>query len=230
MLMLALCEFMWRNTLITTRCGGEHHKLKPFSCTCICIPPLTFVATAGEKTPPGSITFLKHHSLGDSEGNCVSGSLRSNIIFHCWIRRLSWGDVCTGRWRISHDCVTKSTFIWGERMRMDQKKKKKKKERHWWGHLHLITVAYSRSKLHKMAFEDRQITPQMFNVAYLDWVSSSLYTSCFLNHHPTNCLSAEIDRVQKGQVEKYKAVHHDRPIKITEKILIPVKEFPKVCI
>lgn len=45
--------------------------------------------------------------------------------------------------------------------------------------------------------------------------------------HTLKLLIEEIDRVQKGQVEKYKAVHHDRPIKITEKILIPVKEFPK---
>lgn len=53
---------------------------------------------------------------------------------------------------------------------------------------------------------------------------------CMLNAdtpHALKWLDEEIDRVQKGQGEKYIPIHVERPIKITEKVLIPVKEFPK---
>ena len=45
-------------------------------------------------------------------------------------------------------------------------------------------------------------------------------------------LSAEIQRVQTGgPVEnKFTEVHREFPQKITQQVLIPIKEFPKVCI
>ena len=39
--------------------------------------------------------------------------------------------------------------------------------------------------------------------------------------------SAEIDRVERGA--KYTEVHNDKKVKLQEKVLIPVKEHPKVC-
>jgi len=46
---------------------------------------------------------------------------------------------------------------------------------------------------------------------------------------PVNKLvfSAEIDRTEKGT--KYTELHTDKRIKLAEKVIIPVKEHPKVC-
>ena len=45
-------------------------------------------------------------------------------------------------------------------------------------------------------------------------------------------LSAEIQRVQTGGAveNKFTEVHRDFPQKITQQVLIPIKEYPKVCI
>ena len=46
-------------------------------------------------------------------------------------------------------------------------------------------------------------------------------------------LSTEIERIQKGgdaaQKDNFLELHHDKPMKLVEKVLVPVKEFPKVC-
>jgi len=44
-------------------------------------------------------------------------------------------------------------------------------------------------------------------------------------------LVVEIARVQSGQdKDKFIELHNDKPLKLSVKVRVPVKEFPKVCL